>query len=208
MENRKLHERYWNESSTPDHNAYQYSKTIAEREAWKVAESQTRWDLVAICPGFVLGPSLTPGSDSGSLDLLDQLLKGNYMVPGVPDLGFVMVDVRDVAVAHLKAAEVEQAKGRYVISHSKMTTFLDVSNTLKQVHTKPRLLPSWNMPNLLFRVAAPLVGVSQRWITANIGIEIAADNARSIEELGMEYRPVTEMLLDHYRSWAAEQGSA
>jgi hypothetical protein len=33
---------------------------------------------VTINPGMILGPSLTPGSESGSLFLLDEMLKGYF----------------------------------------------------------------------------------------------------------------------------------
>jgi nucleoside-diphosphate-sugar epimerase len=204
MENQTLHERCWNESSTAQHNAYQYSKTLAEMQAWKMAEAQSRWDLVVLCPGFVLGPSLSPASDSGSLAVMDQLLNG-YMLLGVPNLGFVLVDVRDVATAHVRAAEMSGAKGRYIISGSRMTPFLEISKFLKRVHDKPALIPSWHMPHLLFRLLAPLGGMSQKWVSANWGILFAVDNKRSIEELGVKYRPVEETLLDHLESWKAQR---
>ncbi|MFX6353609.1 NAD-dependent epimerase/dehydratase family protein, partial [Acinetobacter baumannii] len=65
-----LTEAQWNTSSSVDHNPYQYSKVAAEREAWKLCEAQSRWDLVVINPGMVYGPSLTPGSHSASIDTL------------------------------------------------------------------------------------------------------------------------------------------
>ncbi|KAK4233077.1 hypothetical protein C8A03DRAFT_39243 [Achaetomium macrosporum] len=203
-ENATLHEGCWNTTSSPSHNAYQYSKTLAEKEAWKMAESQSRWDLVVICPGLVLGPSLSPTSDSGSLALIDQLLGGLLMV-GVPALSWPLVDVRDVATAHVRAAEVPEAKGRYIIADSKTTSFLDLSKSFKRVHSKPRVLPTWQLPVLAFRLFAPFAGVSQTWVTANWGIGFSLDNSRGIKELGIKYRPVEEMLHDHYQSWAAQR---
>jgi dihydroflavonol-4-reductase len=204
MENQTLHEQYFNDSSTVSHNPYQYAKTKAEREAWKMVESQGRWQLVVICPGLVLGPSFTSVSDSGSLVVIDQLL-GGQMLLGVPDLAFVIVDVRDVAAAHIRAAEVPQANGRYIISNSQMTTYLDMSRCLKGVHEKSWILPGWQMPDLLFRIFAPFAGLSQRWINLNLGIRFAVNNERSVQELAMKYRPVRETLTDHYHSWVSQQ---
>jgi hypothetical protein len=34
----------WNTSSSLEHQPYSYSKTLAEKEAWKINEKQTRWD--------------------------------------------------------------------------------------------------------------------------------------------------------------------
>ncbi|KAL2259230.1 hypothetical protein VTK26DRAFT_7166 [Humicola hyalothermophila] len=207
MENQTLTERYWNETSSIKESAYQYSKTLAEREAWKIAEAQSRWDLVVLNPGGVLGPSLSPASDSGSLSLFGQLLKGN-MIIGVPDLSLPLVDVRDVAIAHLKASEKAEAKGRYIICSSEPISFLDVSLRLKKVHSNPGRLPSWKIPRLIFRLLGPLSGISQRWISANIGIEVKVDNSKSVKGLGMEYRPLDETLADYYRAWESEQKSA
>ena len=95
MKDHTLHESYFNESSSVTHNPYHYSKVLAEKEAWKIQKAQTRWDMVAICPGLVLEPSLTSGSDSGSLFLLDELFSGQLWF-GVPKLSFCTVDVREV----------------------------------------------------------------------------------------------------------------
>ncbi|KAK4096415.1 NAD(P)-binding protein [Parathielavia hyrcaniae] len=204
MENQTLHERYWNATSTAYHNAYQYSKTLAEKKAWEMAEAQSRWELVALCPGLVLGPSLSPASDSGSLAIISQLLTG-IMLVGVPDLAFALVDVRDVAAAHLRAAETPVARGRYILAGDRTIPLVDISKSLKQVHDRPALLPSWNMPQLAFRLIGPVMGLSQKWLSANLGIGFAVDNKRAMEELGVTYRPVQETLRDHYQSWKAQQ---
>ncbi|MGB5541987.1 MAG: NAD-dependent epimerase/dehydratase family protein, partial [Gammaproteobacteria bacterium] len=39
-------EEIWNTSSSLAHNPYSYSKTVAEKEAWKINQAQSRWDLV------------------------------------------------------------------------------------------------------------------------------------------------------------------
>ena len=40
---------------------------MAEQTAWELAGAQDRWSMVTVNPGLILGPSLTPVSDSGSL---------------------------------------------------------------------------------------------------------------------------------------------
>ncbi|KAF7549367.1 hypothetical protein G7Z17_g6438 [Cylindrodendrum hubeiense] len=206
MENQTLHEKYFNTNSTVDHNPYQFSKVVAEREAWRIAEAQKRWDMVAICPGFVIGPMLSAVSDSGSLFTIDQLLSG-YMLVGVPDLAFALVDVREVAAAHVRAAEVESAQGRYIVSRSKMMPFVDISMLLKPMHPSSWQLPSWMIPNWILHILGPLMGLSRRWLDSNLSITFSVDNTRSIEEFGIEYRPVAQSLADHYYSWAAHKAS-
>ena len=105
----------WNTSSSLTHQPYSYSKTLAEREAWKIAEDQSRWDLVTINPSLVLGPGINPFATSESFALIKQLGDGS-MKSGVPDFRIGAVDVRDVAEAHIRAAFTPSAKGRYIAS--------------------------------------------------------------------------------------------
>ncbi|OBK58245.1 diaminohydroxyphosphoribosylaminopyrimidine deaminase, partial [Mycobacterium gordonae] len=78
-------EENWNTTSSADHQPYPYSKTVAEREAWRYQEAQDRWDMVTIHPGLVLGPSLTSASDSASLSTMKQFYDGT-MLAGAPDM--------------------------------------------------------------------------------------------------------------------------
>ena len=97
-----LTEEDWNEKSSLDRNPYYYSKTLAEKKAWELAEAAD-WDLVVINPFLVIGPSLTPSLNTSNKIFVD-LLVGEY--PVVMNLTWGMVDVRDVAEAHVKAIEV------------------------------------------------------------------------------------------------------
>lgn len=107
-------EEYWNETSSASHQPYAYSKTVAEKEAWKMAEAQSRWQLVVINPSFVLGPSLTNRNDSTSIATMLDFLKGTFK-QGVPKVGFGIVDVRNIAEAHLEAAFRATAQGRHIM---------------------------------------------------------------------------------------------
>ena len=63
----RLTEQVWNTTSSLDHQPYSYSKTLAEREAWRIADAQDRWRLVAINPSLVVGPSSGPQPRLGQL---------------------------------------------------------------------------------------------------------------------------------------------
>jgi nucleoside-diphosphate-sugar epimerase len=205
MENCVLSEAYFNTTSTVDHNPYHYSKVAAEQEAWEMCRAQDRWDMVAINPGLVLGPTWSATSDSGSLFLLDELMKGLFFY-GVPDLSFTTVDVREVAFAHIAAAKTTTAKGRYILAEKEMTRFLDMARLIKPVHKKPYLLPRGHIPNWLLRLIGPLFGLDRNFVKEYVGIRFPTDNRRSIEELGVRYRPIQETLTDHYQSWVASRG--
>ncbi|WP_020648752.1 NAD-dependent epimerase/dehydratase family protein [Solimonas variicoloris] len=200
MEGGVLSERYFNTTSTVENNPYHYSKVMAEQEAWRLCGEQHRWSMVAINPGLILGPALTGTSASGSLFLLDELLKG-YFFYGAPDFSFTYADVRDVALAHLLAARDPQAHGRYIIAEREMTSFLEMSRLLQPWHRRPYLLPRRGVPDAIVRLIGPLFGLSQDYIRKHLGIRFTVDNRRSVEELGLRYRPLGETLKDHYQAW-------
>jgi dihydroflavonol-4-reductase len=89
----KITEEVWNTAASLDHQPYSFSKTLAEREAWKIADAQNRWDLVVINPSGVFGPGLnTDVNVSESINLIKTLGDGS-MKSGVPNMGFGAVDV-------------------------------------------------------------------------------------------------------------------
>lgn len=195
-----VQERFFNTTSTVENNPYHYSKIVAEQEAWAICNRQSRWTMVAINPGLILGPTLTPSSDSGSLFLLDELMRGSFFY-GAADFSFTYVDVRDVALAHLRAALNEKASGRYILAEKSMLSLFDMAKLIRPYHRKPYLLPRFQLPHWMIRLVGPFFGLTQDYIREHLGIRFTADNHRSIEELGIVYRPAEEMLAEHYRSW-------
>ncbi|MDP9900848.1 nucleoside-diphosphate-sugar epimerase [Variovorax ginsengisoli] len=200
MSGHVLTEDQFNRSSTLENNPYHYSKVVAEQEAWRIVNGQKRWRMVAINPGLVLGPALTPDSDSGSLFLLDELMRGVFFY-GVPDFSFATVDVRDVAQAHLAGALNDDAHGRYIVAAREMTRFVEMSRIVRRVHDRPWLLPRHQLPDALVRLIGPLFGLSQSYIRNHLGIRFTLDNQRSIDELGLRYRPIDETLSAHADAW-------
>jgi len=204
MKNQTLTEEYFNTTSTLENNPYHYAKTVAEHEAWSAVREQDRWSMVVVNPGLVLGPSFTPSSDSGSLFLMDELMRG-YFFYGAPDFSFTIVDVRDVAAAHINAAENESASGRYILAHPEMYSFSQISNIIRDRHPRKYLLPRHTVPDRAVRILGPRFGLTQEYITRHLGIRFAVDNHRSIDELAVSYRDVRETILDHYESWRSSR---
>ena len=205
MDGQVLSEKYFNTTSTVENNPYHYAKTVAERAAWKAAEAQERWRMVAVNPGLVLGPSLTPASESGSLFLLEELFKG-YFFYGAPDFSFTTVDVRDLADAHIAAASTADARGRYIVAAERMTSFHEMARVIRGRYPRDLRLPRTRLPHWPVRVLGPAFGLSQEYIRKHLGIRFEVDNSRGRKELGIGYRPVEETLLDHYEAWRAQRG--
>ena len=186
----ELSEADWNTSSSLTHQPYSYSKTVAEREAWKIAASQSRWDLVTINPSLVIGPGINPFSTSESFSLIKQFGDGS-MKSGVIDLAIGAVDVRDVAQAHIAAGFTPSAKGRYIISGHN-TSFPELAKILRQQFGDAYPFPQSTTPKWLVWLVGPLVdkSITRKFIARNIGLPLAIDNRKSISELGMNYRPL------------------
>ena len=183
----------WNTSSSVKHNPYPYSKTVAEKEAWKIQQSQDKWSLVVINPGLVAGPSLTKRKDSTSIDFLSSFLNGKYKA-GIPDLWFAMVDVREVARAHIIAGTKEEAKGRHILVSESLDT-TGIRDILKEKYGDYPL-PKGKLPKLMLYIFGPLQGFTWKYVSRNVGIPIYFDNTYSKEDLGIQYRPVRETLFD------------
>lgn len=195
----KFTEEDWNTTSSPDHQPYPYSKVMAERAAWEIAGAQSRWDLVTINPTLVLGPGTTPRATSESFSLMRQLTDGT-MKAGVPDFPVGAVDVRDVAEAHLRAAFVPEAKGRYIVSGHD-TDFLELARILRRELGDGLPLPKRILPKWLLWLVGPFVNktMTRKWVTLNIGLPARFDNTKSRTELGLTYRPLEQSVCDMYR---------
>ncbi len=191
-------EDHWNTTSTVDHNPYQYSKVAAEREAWKMQKEQQRWDMVTINPAMVYGPSLTSGSQSASIDTLVQLGDGRLRT-GVPKLVLGVVDVREVARAHVLAAFNIAAKGRYILNAGELT-MLDIAKILRQKYGKSYPFPTMEVPKFIVWAFGPLMGpITRDFVKRNVGHPLKFDNRRSRDLLGVTYRPIAETFIDHFQ---------
>jgi len=191
---RALDESLWNDTASLSYQPYAYSKTLAEREAWKLAEGQSRFRLVTINPSFVIGPTLSQRVDATSTDLMMQFVDGRAK-RGVPDMRLGVVDVRDVAQAHVLAASLPEAEGRHLVSHE-VRSFPELAAQLRAHYGNRYPIPSSVIPKWLMYLAGPLQGFSWRYVHRSVGVELRIDNSKSRRALGLEYRPLDQTLID------------
>ncbi|CAI0420731.1 unnamed protein product [Linum tenue] len=149
---------------------YMLSKTLAEEAAWKFA-NENGIDLVAVNPGFVIGPFLQPSVNFTVEEVL-RLINGNRAFPS--DI-FRFVDVRDVANAHIQAFEVPSASGRCCVVGS----MVHYTEALKIMHEL--------YPNL------PLSGNWENYETFQPQCKISQEKAKS---LGVNFTPLEVSLRD------------
>lgn len=97
---------------------YAKAKTKAEQFAWEYQKNMpkdSRFDLVTLNPGIVVGPQLNGTANNVGNDYILSMLKGE----AGPNMSFTTgwIDVRDVALAHVNACKIDAAANRrYILS--------------------------------------------------------------------------------------------
>lgn len=188
---RTFDERDWTEL-TPEVGAYEKSKTIAERAAWDYLEglpADQRVELVALNPGLVLGPLL--GAEfSTSGEVVRKLLSRE--LPGCPDVGWAVVDVRDVADAQLSAMTAAGAAGKRFILAIEHASMLDMAQVLKR-RFPDRKIPTRKVPGWLLRTVS-LWDKTARLAVPELGKRQNVSSQRARDVLGWTSHSLDEMV--------------
>ena len=183
---------------------YVKSKTIAERAArdWVAAEGGVL-EYCAVCPVLVLGP--VQGADfAASVEPVQRLLDGS--VPALPDIGFSIVDLRDIAALHVLALEAPADKvkdGRFLGCSGPFFKFADVAKVLRDaLGPQARKVPTRRMPAFGVRILALFMPAAKQ-LLGEIGRTRATSSAHAQSVLGWKPRPPEESIVDCARSLIA-----
>ncbi len=184
----------WTDLGHPDVYPYVKSKTIAERAArdWAAAEGGAM-EFVSVNPGMVLGP-VDSADFSASVELVSQLLSG--AMPMAPNLGFPIVDVRDIAALHVLALETPGLAGERFLGAGQFLTALEVAAVLRaRLGEKARKAPTRPMPDWLVSILA-LFNAEVRAVKSEIGKVRHVDASHAKERLGWTMRPIEDTIAD------------
>jgi nucleoside-diphosphate-sugar epimerase len=198
--NGMLSEAVWNTTSSLNYQPYSYSKTLAEKKAWEMAGKQSQWDLITINPSFVMGPMLNAkGTTSESFNILKQIGDGT-MKSGVPKMGIGLVDVRDVANAHVKAGYTPSANGRYITS-AYNTNIFEMALALQQKFGDKFPIPKKALPKWLLMIVGPMANklFTRKFIRNNVDIEWKADNSKIKKDLHMKFLPLKQTMEEGFQ---------
>lgn len=150
---RPLTEADWTQVASDRTGAYARSKTLAEREAWRLVDTAGRHDSLAVInPAAILGPLLDDDEGTSSI-LVKRLLDGR--LPAAPRLSFAIVDVRDVAALHVDALTNPAAGGERCIASVETLYMGEIGQRLKAAFPRRRI-PTVNIPDWIVRLMAPL----------------------------------------------------
>jgi dihydroflavonol-4-reductase len=191
----------WTNLDGPDLYAYVKSKTIAERAArdWVAAEGGDL-EYVAICPAAVLGP-VASNDYSPSLEVVKKLLEG--ALPGCPDFGFGIVDVRDVADLHVRALNAPNMAGERFVCSGPFLKMIDVARVLKaNLGDQAKKVPTRKLPDFVVRIVSLFDPVVKQ-VLGELGNIRDMDATHAKDVLGWVARPPEEVILDTAKSLIA-----
>ena len=188
----------WTDVSSPDAYAYVKSKTIAERAArdW-VAKEGGGIEYCSINPAVVFGP-VWSGDYSASVSIVKRLLNGS--LPACPDVGFGVVDVRDVADLHVRALKAPGMAGERFIASGPFLKLREVADILReQLGAQAHRVTQRNVPDWLVRLSA-LFNPMSRAVLGELGSVRHYDASHAQAALGWQARPVQQSIVDAARS--------
>lgn len=193
---RPLGESDWNDAAGASAAPYDFAKTQQARLASELTQTYDAWSLVSLHPTMVLGPILRPAHRDASPRLIADLLRGTY--PACPRWYFGLIDVRDVAAAHVAALQ-PSASGRYVLCAGGLW-LREIAQQLKSEHPQRRI-PTAPLPTALLYAAALFhPRLSLRSVHDSIGLQPQYDSTRAERQLGLQPRPLRDTIRDTAQS--------
>ena len=187
----------WTDPARPGISPYIQSKTIAERAArdW-VAREGGDMAYCSICPSVVLGP-VWSRDYSASVVIVRKLLDGS--MGACPDIGFGIVDVRDVADLHVRALKAPGMAGERFIASGRFMKLREIADVLRaQLGDEARKVTTRNVPDWLVRIAAHFNPVAKA-VVGELGSIRNQDATHAKQVLGWTTRPVEQSIVDTAR---------
>jgi dihydroflavonol-4-reductase len=183
-----LTEENWSDPGDP----YCRSKLESEKAAWNFA-NQEGLDMVVLCPSIMLGPNFykhTPSTVNVGAYI-------NNQIPFRFNQQCSVVDVRDVADAHVLAFEKKNAAGRYLVSGTNIPDLVDLFREIDPEMVVPeRVLTLDEAKQLAEKAGTPVELVGQPFLYSDKKIR---------SDLGWKPRAIEETLKDTIH-WIKDRG--
>ncbi|KAJ5968828.1 hypothetical protein N7501_005076 [Penicillium viridicatum] len=181
-------EKEWNpltwEEAMDHSSVYRGSKTFAEKAAWTFIEKEKpNFDLATINPPLVFGPIVHYLNSLEAINTSNQrirnIVQGEMKEKLAPTGNFLWVDVRDVALAHVRAIEVPEAGGERFFVTAGFFSNKELVDIARETHPQleSKLPPAdtpGDFPEHIYEI----------------------DNTKSQKVLGLKYRPLKQTVSD------------
>ncbi len=187
----------WTDENSNNINTYMKSKTLAEKAAWEfvknIPESE-KLELVAICPGVVMGPTLTGNIDGQSMQFISRMLTGHYKMAMIPPIGLPVSDVRDLAKIHVRSITENATNGKRLIpTTAKAHEFMEIAKLLKENGYEK--VSTMKGPTFMIKIMS-LFDREVKGIVPIVGKSINADNVETKQIFNWEPLPFEKSILD------------
>jgi nucleoside-diphosphate-sugar epimerase len=195
----------WTILDGPGVDAYGKSKTLAERAAWNfIAAEGGELELTTMLPVAVMGPMM--GKEvSGANHIVQRMLDG--AMPVVPNLFIPVVDVRDVASAHVMAMTNPGAAGeRFLLSNGPALSLKEIGEIIRAaLGDAAKRVPTRELPNFVVRIVARF-NAKMRPFVADLGYAKKTSNDKARRVLGWSPREPREAIVAAARSLVGRAG--
>ena len=189
----------WSDILHPDCEIpYRRGIVMAEKSAWTYLGTVPKtFDVVALNPGFTLGPILV-GRTGTNLELFRTMLHGDMKL--VPRMSIGIVDVRDVARAHVLALKAPDAdRHRHILVHSTESLLKMASLLAAEFNPYGYKVPTSQAPDMFVKVWGRF-DKNLQVFTTNLGKAPRFDTTRMQQVLNLTTRATEETLIDMVNS--------
>jgi nucleoside-diphosphate-sugar epimerase len=185
----------WADDATLENNAYGLAKAEAEKlvRKWHADKKDDYPRLVTIHPCVVFGPPMSKRHLAGSLGYVEALVKRS--LPKSMPVHINIVDVRDVAEAHVRALTDGEDCGRYLVVGGDMW-MKDVADILRGAYPE-RKWAKGVLPYSLCLIAAffhPKISV--KWAKTHLRHHCTYDATPAMNDLKIQFRSLDEAIID------------
>lgn len=188
-------ERDWSDLSHKSATPYVKSKTLAERAAWDyVNGAGAGIALTVINPAMVFGPPLDVHFGA-SFSIIERILK--RADPAVPNIGFVMVDVRDVAQMHVRALEIKASIGNRYVAVDRFIWYRDIVGLMARKFPDQRIITR-KAPDWLIQILARFDG-GLASVVDSLGKKREIDGSAARRDLDIDFIDAETTIIDSAR---------
>jgi dihydroflavonol-4-reductase len=183
----------WTAPSGTPARAYPDSKILAERDAWELAAA-TGLELTAVLPTFMQGPTLGASNRPGTTQVVRRLLARE--IPAVPNIGWNVVDVRDIAELHILAMTSPAATGERFLGSGTFLWYRDIARILREkLPDEAAKVPTRTLPDIVVKLLARR-NPQMAMLRPELGRKRLVDSSKARTQLGWHARPTEQTIID------------
>ncbi|KFY65715.1 hypothetical protein V497_01306, partial [Pseudogymnoascus sp. VKM F-4516 (FW-969)] len=175
---------------------YRASKTFAERAAWDfVRDEKPNFTISTVNPPMVFGPVVHYLNSLDSLNTSNQRIRDfaqGKAKDGLPNSGvFLWIDVRDLALVHVRQIEVPEAAGKRYFATAGYFSNKEIADAIEK-----------NFPEYKDNLPAPDARAEGDYPNGSTESLHKYDNSR-VKTLGITFRTIEESTVDLVKSLKA-----